>query len=75
MRILKFGEGTGSEWGGSNLGVLDTKPELSPAPSASTRRGEETSVGVEGVGQGVGDIVKNQWTPKPISRYYFQELV
>ena len=49
-------------------GVLDTRPVLSPAPSAEAREGREASVVLRRAG-GEGDMVTIQWMPNPISRY------
>lgn len=60
----------GCEWGGWKPGVLDTKPELSPAPSASARTGKGgKQCGPERVGKGVrgGGGSGIQGTPNPVS--------
>lgn len=49
-------------------GVHDTRPVLSPAPSAEARKGRETSVVLRRAG-GEGDMVTIPWMPNPISRY------
>lgn len=49
-------------------GVLDTRPVLSPAPSAETRKGREASVVLRRA-DGEGDMVTIQWMPNPVSRY------
>lgn len=69
MRKPRFGENVVGVWGGSNSGMLDTRPELSLAPSASARIGKDPVWSWKGL-----ETVTMRWTPNPASRYYWELL-